>query len=117
MELAARLAAIGSPVKLASGYFDPLIAEHAERLGRLRDGGGALMVMVATPPEPLLSARARAELVAALAVVDYVVLPGEGAHAEWMERIQARGKFRHEAADAQLREELIRHVHTRQHSG
>lgn len=39
--------------------------------------GQRLVVDIANPPEPLLPSRARAELVAALAIVDYVVL-GEG---------------------------------------
>ena len=57
-----------------SGHFDPLLAEHVGRLRRAREPGSLLVVEVTNPARPLLSQRARAELVAALAMVDYVVL-------------------------------------------
>jgi hypothetical protein len=57
-----------------SGHFDPLMAEHVGRLRRARDPGSLLVVEVTNPARPLLSQRARAELVAALGMVDYVVL-------------------------------------------
>jgi bifunctional ADP-heptose synthase (sugar kinase/adenylyltransferase) len=57
-----------------SGHFDPLLAEHVQRLRRAREPGSLLVVEVTNPTHPLLSQRARAELVAALAIVDYVVL-------------------------------------------
>jgi len=57
-----------------SGHFDPLLAEHVGRLRRARQPGTLLVVEVTNPARPLLSQRARAELVAALAMVDYVVL-------------------------------------------
>jgi bifunctional ADP-heptose synthase (sugar kinase/adenylyltransferase) len=57
-----------------SGHFDPLLAEHVERLRQTREPGNLLVVEITDPERPLLSQRARAELVAALAMVDYVVL-------------------------------------------
>jgi hypothetical protein len=57
-----------------SGHFDPLLAEHVGRLRRAREPGSLLVVEVTNPARPLLSQRARAELVAALGMVDYVVL-------------------------------------------
>lgn len=60
-----------------TGHFDPLLAEHVRRLAQSRKPGQLLVVQVTNPPHPLLAQRARAELVAALAMVDYVVL-GEG---------------------------------------
>jgi bifunctional ADP-heptose synthase (sugar kinase/adenylyltransferase) len=60
-----------------SGYFDPLLAEHVRRLAKAREPGQLLVVEVTNPPQQLLAQRARAELVAALSMVDYVVL-GEG---------------------------------------
>lgn len=44
------------------------------RLAQEREPGQALVVEVTNPSRPLLAQRARAELVAALAMVDYVVL-------------------------------------------
>jgi bifunctional ADP-heptose synthase (sugar kinase/adenylyltransferase) len=60
-----------------SGHFDPLLAEHVRRLGQAREPGRLLVVKVTNPAQPLLAQRARAELVAALALVDFVVL-GDG---------------------------------------
>ena len=60
-----------------SGYFDPLLAEHVRELAQLQQTGRLLVVEVRNPALPLLAQRARAELVAALSMVDYVVL-GEG---------------------------------------
>ena len=57
-----------------TGSFDPLLAEHVLRLRQHVTPGRLLVVEVTNPPKPLLPQRARAELVAALAMVDYVVL-------------------------------------------
>jgi hypothetical protein len=67
---AARIAAEGATV--VSGYFDPLIAAHAERLAALKVPGAKLLVLIATPENAILPAPARAELVAGLRAVDYV---------------------------------------------
>jgi len=64
-----------------TGHFDPLLAEHARRLSERAATGQTLVVEITNPANPLLPQRARAELVAALAVVDYVVL-GNGAHSD-----------------------------------
>jgi bifunctional ADP-heptose synthase (sugar kinase/adenylyltransferase) len=80
-----------------SGHFDPLLAEHVELLQRAREPGTALLVEVTNPDRPLLSQRARAELVAALSMVDFVVLQnGQPARAE--------------LADADLTERFVQHV-------
>jgi len=76
-----------------SGHFDPLLAEHVGRLRQAREPGSLLVVEVTNPVRPLLSQRARAELVAALSMVDYVVL-GNG----------------QPAADADITERFIDHV-------
>jgi len=57
-----------------TGHFDPLLAEHVGRLGEHVAPGRLLVVEVTNPDRPLLPQRARAELVAALTMVDYVVL-------------------------------------------
>jgi bifunctional ADP-heptose synthase (sugar kinase/adenylyltransferase) len=62
------------PAIWVSGYFDPLLAEHVRLLSQARRPGRALVVEVANPARPLLAQRARAELVAALAAVDFVML-------------------------------------------
>jgi bifunctional ADP-heptose synthase (sugar kinase/adenylyltransferase) len=57
-----------------TGHFDPLLAEHAALLHQAASDGNVLIVEIANPPQPLLPQRARAELVAALADVNYVVM-------------------------------------------
>jgi glycerol-3-phosphate cytidylyltransferase-like family protein len=69
------------PARWIAGYFDPLLAEHVRRLRQHTAPGHLLVVEVANPEKPLLPQRARAELVAALSMVDYVVL-GNGEPAQ-----------------------------------
>jgi bifunctional ADP-heptose synthase (sugar kinase/adenylyltransferase) len=89
----------GQPASWISGRFDPLLAEHVRLLARSVTPGRALVVEVTDPAQPLLSQRARAELVAALAMVDYVVL-GNGA----------------DPADSELTDRFVSHVLER-HAG
>jgi glycerol-3-phosphate cytidylyltransferase-like family protein len=97
---AARLAAEGAIV--VSGYFDPLIASHAERLHELKRA--PLIVAIENPPHPILEARARAELVASLTAVDYVVESPNGLAID----------VRLESEDERRLKDLIAHVHARQ---
>jgi hypothetical protein len=99
----ARLLA-GQGATVVSGYFDPLIASHAERLAELKRERVPLLILISTPADAILPARARAELVAGLAVVDYVcetaddVAPHLSLEREHTERLA----------------QLIERVHTRQ---
>lgn len=111
LALLRRLGREGKPPRLVVGYFDPLLAAHARRLAEARKGCTSLMVLVTDPPQPILPARARAELVAALSAVDYVVLPGD----QPLEVLfEGAGVLRAEAEDLELRGGLIQHVHERQ---
>ena len=117
MEYAAAAArsgrAAGKPVTLVGGFFDPLLAAHARRLAEIAPRGGALFVALQDPPLPVLPAQARAELVAALCMVDYVILPGPLAPglADW---IPAEAVFSEEAADQRRTQDFIQRVHDRQ---
>lgn len=104
---AAALAQAGATV--VRGYFDPLIAEHAERLTEFKRAGAPLLVLIATPPNPILPDRARAELVAALAVVDRVALTGDAAPGA-----SITPQIRLEEEDLARQARLIEHVHSRQ---
>lgn len=64
----------GRPAHQVCGHFDPLLAEHVRRLAKARQPGRMLVVEVTNPARPLLAQRARAELVAALSAVDYVLM-------------------------------------------
>ena len=63
------------------GYFDPLLAEHTALLHAEVRPDQLLIVEIIDPPHPLLTRRARAELVAALADVNYVVMSDRQADA------------------------------------
>jgi bifunctional ADP-heptose synthase (sugar kinase/adenylyltransferase) len=63
------------------GYFDPMHAGHVRRLREICADGHRIAVVIADPPDPILPTRARAELVAALDCVEYVVAAGTNADA------------------------------------
>jgi hypothetical protein len=66
----------GGGMQWVRGSFDPLLAADARRIAGWKRPGAPLAVVLVDPPEPLLPAHARAELVAGLSDVDYVVLGG-----------------------------------------
>jgi len=94
-------------VTVVTGYFDPLLAAHARRLAEIAEPGGVLMAVVTEPERPILPTRARAELVAALAVVDYVLPAGPAS------QLEADRIFREEGADLRRTQELVARVHQR----
>ncbi|MDP8991012.1 MAG: hypothetical protein M3N41_13145 [Acidobacteriota bacterium] len=102
---ATRIAQAGAIV--VSGYFDPMIAAHAERLTTLKRDGTPLLILVATPPAAILPALARAQLIAGLSVVDYVCDAPGG--------LTPQIHLEDEHADLLTR--LIGHVHARQRAG
>jgi|HubBroStandDraft_1064217.scaffolds.fasta_scaffold477867_1 glycerol-3-phosphate cytidylyltransferase-like family protein len=114
MEEAARIAAEGATV--VSGYFDPLLASHAERLTGLKRSGVPLVVIVADPENPILPAQARMELVAGLAVVDHVAAVDQVAVVDHVDEPPDRLKatVHMEEEDTRTLEALIQHVHLRQ---
>ncbi len=103
---AGRIAAAGATV--VTGYFDPLLAAHAERLIALKRAGLPLLVAVADPENPILPARARAELLAGLVVVDHVAESVDGLTPGLLPN------FRMEREDELRLDALIEHVHSRQ---
>lgn len=83
----------------AAGPFDPLLARHAAQLEQMKGSASALVVYVTEPPDPLLPAEARAELVAALRHVDAVLFSAQppahavdltADHLEWREQLIRR---------------------------
>jgi bifunctional ADP-heptose synthase (sugar kinase/adenylyltransferase) len=96
----------GKTVKLVAGTFDPLLATHARRLREIAGEGAVLFAAIREPEAPLLAAQARAELVAALGVVDYVVLGDVPLRPDEV--------YREESADFERTRDLIRNVQKRQ---
>ncbi len=93
---------------IVSGCFDPITHAHAERLKGLKKAGAPLLVLIATPANPILPAEARANLIAGLACVDAVTIIGS---------VYPDGLTPHtqlETEDAARLEQLIQHVQSRQ---
>jgi len=70
---------------VAAGAFDVLQAAHARFLDTIRPADGELLVVVwndASLPQPILPEQARAQLVAALRVVSYVVIAARNGEVE-----------------------------------
>ena len=108
-QIAAALRRGGSRVRLLAAYFDVLTPELVRRLRALPDGR-PLIAVVIDPVRPLLPARARAELAAALTMIDYVLLLPESGLDRVIAEIQPDEVIR-EDRDS---EALIEYVHRRQ---
>jgi bifunctional ADP-heptose synthase (sugar kinase/adenylyltransferase) len=104
------------PVTVVTGYFDVLRAEHVRDLQRARAvaPNRPLLAIVLPGPEPLLDQRARAELVAALRVVDYVVTADDRDLDHIIAAFPPSQLVRLEAADEYRRRQLMEHVRSRQ---
>lgn len=61
--------------QVVSAIFDPLLAHTSARLEALKRPGASLVVVLGESAAPILPVQARAELVAALRCVDFVVIP------------------------------------------
>jgi len=117
VEIARRLKARGGKLTVVTGTFDVLVLAHARHLSLARNGGrGALMVVLLPAADPLLPLAARAELVAALSMVDYVVTPAEAEIGQFLQRLEPDQLISRQTADAEERLRLIEHVQ-RRHSG
>ena len=100
----------GRSTELIIGYFDPVWAPTIERLQTLCLTDAINVVAVDHPPQPLLPWRARAEIVAAISCVDYVIdaaRAGELAPAKVTDDREA---------DLERSERLTKHILHRQRS-
>ena len=111
--LVAKLRADGASIQVVTGYFDVLVAGHVRRLRQIAGKASKLFVVVLDPPAPVLAARARAEIAAALAMVDYVVLAGKQAPEVLLGCFADSEIVREESADLLRAERLNRHVQRR----
>ncbi len=107
--IAAALRSRGARVRLFAAHFDVLTPELVRRL-RALPGKGTLIAAVLDPVRPLLPARARAELAAALSMIDYVLLPTPSGLDRVIAEIQPDEVIRDDR-DSQA---LIEYVHRRQ---
>jgi bifunctional ADP-heptose synthase (sugar kinase/adenylyltransferase) len=107
---------IAGPLTLVTGYFDVLRREDVRELeasASLDPDTPRLLVAVLPLENALLAQRARAELVAGLRMVDYVIAASESEAEELIRAVQPRRVVRLEAAHARLAQELSERVHRR----
>ena len=109
--------ALAQPLTLVTGYFDVLRAAHVTELKQARDRapGSKLLVALVISPGALMDGQPRAELVAALRMVDYVVTANHDELDGFIQRLRPRELARLEAADLGRRKQLIEDVQRRQH--
>jgi hypothetical protein len=107
----------GCRITLVTAYFDPLLDWHAEHFAALHPAEGTLVALVLPLEDQLLPQRARAELAAALRVIDYVLIaPGSDRNAseDLIREVNPEQVFRLDEEDLRRRAELIAHVRSRQ---
>jgi bifunctional ADP-heptose synthase (sugar kinase/adenylyltransferase) len=112
----AQAASLPGPLAVATGWFDVLRAAHVRDLDalRLRAAGAKLLAIALPVSGEILPQRARAELLAALRVIDYVVIADAADADRLAESLHPVEILRLEAADARRARELREHVHRRQ---
>ena len=103
-ETAAQLLRSRPDVRVVSGYFDPLLAGHARRLKEI---GDRLVVAVRSLEDCLMPERARAEMVASLACVEFVIPE------DCLEAVSPENLVREDDSDLRRRTEFADHVRRR----
>lgn len=106
----------GGKVLAATGHFDVLEAAMVCQLAAARGAGDGFLTIAlpSHPPQPIHGLRARAEMAAALAVVDYVVITDSGPALEaLLAALEPDAVVRLETADELRMRRLIDHVHRR----
>jgi len=103
---------------VVTGAFDVLRAEDARELAEVRASypDRSLLVVVLPLAEELLPQRARAELVAALRMVDYVVIADHSAQDTLLACLEPAELVRLEQAQAERKRQLMEHAHRKQSS-
>lgn len=96
---------------VAIGYFDVLLAAHARELAAL---SRPLLVIVLPREGELLAQHARAELVAGLRMVDYVVISPHATVDPLCDRLRPAQIVHLEDAHIRRTRELMEHVRNRQ---
>jgi bifunctional ADP-heptose synthase (sugar kinase/adenylyltransferase) len=105
-----------APLTIATGLFDVLRAAHVRELRQAREAipGARLLVVVLPWEDALLEQRARAEMAAALHMVDYVVIANSEQARALIDALQPARLVRLEAADEGRVRQLREHVRRRQ---
>lgn len=114
LEAACRVKREGRRLTVVTGYFDVLLVAQVRELkgARAPGGSGCLMVVLLPRAQPLLSQRARAEILAGLRMVDFVVTASDDDLEEFIRRLPA-DLISRQAADEEQTRLLMEHVHGR----
>ena len=109
-------AALPGTILIVTGSFDILRTGHVRELSalRLHTPDAKLLAVVLPSPRAPLDQRARAEMVAALRMVDYVMAADHDDVESLIRLLKPAEVVRLEAAHARLAAQLIEHVHRRQ---
>jgi bifunctional ADP-heptose synthase (sugar kinase/adenylyltransferase) len=113
--LGERVRSEGRQLTLAAGCFDVLQAAHARFLNGIQYDGSVLLAAVygdaavceiRRQPKPVLSAQARAQLVAAFGAVDYVLIWPSASLDALIQRL-GPGRVEHATGERNIIEEVI----------
>jgi bifunctional ADP-heptose synthase (sugar kinase/adenylyltransferase) len=110
---AARL--LPAPLTVATGYFEIPRAEMVRELREARErvAGGALIAVVLPLAGGALDQHARAELAAALRIIDYVAIADDGDPDALIDSLKPAALVRLEEGEARRALELREHVRSR----
>ena len=107
----ARALAADRPLALVTGYFDVLRAAHIRDLANVSER--TLLAVIRPHPHAILPAPARAELVAALRMIDYVVIADDREVESLVTALEPDRIVHLEDADLRRTRELTEHVQRR----
>jgi glycerol-3-phosphate cytidylyltransferase-like family protein len=112
---AAAARALPGPLAVVTGYFDLLRAAHARELEaiRARIADQTLLVLVLPYPGQVFDIHARARMVAALRVVDYVLTADEADSGALLAAFDAPNVFHMEADDLRRNREIVDRIRSR----
>jgi len=108
--------ALPGPLAVVTGYFDVLRAEHARELEaiRQRSGGQTLLALVLPNASEVFDLHARARMVAALRVVDYVLAADDFEADALLDALRPQTVIHLEADDARRNREIAERIRRRQ---
>jgi bifunctional ADP-heptose synthase (sugar kinase/adenylyltransferase) len=109
--------ALPGPLAVVTGYFDLLRAGHARELETIRQriGDQTLLALVLPYPGQVFDIHARARMVAALRVVDYVLAADDADPGALLAALRPRSAFYMEADDVRRNREIVDRIRSRHH--
>jgi len=101
------------PVKVVTGYFDVLRVEHVRILDEVRNRTPRIPLLAIVLPRSgeFLNQAARAEMAAALRMVDYVLIADQEVPDRVLASLQPAEVVHLDAAELRCTRDLIEHVH------